>query len=113
MFTSIPTLNKKLVLFLLLFLSLLFSLLLFSSANAQTPGVSATADPISTPICAQLELGDADCSGEITLLDFEVWRTEYNHERLTFEADFDGDRIVGNTDYNIWAVNFTSAINND
>lgn len=103
---------KKRGLKLLLTLFMLLSLLLiFKSVSAQTPSLST--DSLSNSTCSKLDLGDADCSGKITLLDFEIWRTEYNHERLTFEADFDGDRIVGKKDYNIWAKNFTAENNNE
>jgi hypothetical protein len=47
--------------------------------------------------------GDADCDGNITQCDYEIWRREYSLTAAnTVYADFDANSKVTITDYEIW-----------
>jgi len=58
-----------------------------------------------TPSCSLKSKGDADCSGVVNLLDFEVWRREFLNQ-TGLNSDFDGNGTVSILDFEIWRRGF-------
>jgi hypothetical protein len=56
--------------------------------------------------CISKATGDADCNGKIDLMDFEVFRQEYNSYRngqtVAYSADFNGDKKIDLLDFEIF-----------
>jgi len=56
---------------------------------------------ISLP-CEMHSTGDADCDGNITVADYEIWRKEYTGLSSATTADFSINGSVNLDDYEIW-----------
>ena len=73
--------------------------------STPTP-TSINPSPTETPTpgdeCPRKSEGDANCDGQITLLDFDRWRQEYLGELNTTTADFNASSDVTLIDYEIW-----------
>lgn len=63
---------------------------------------------VNSTICAKNQ-GDADCDGNFTVTDFEVWRKEFTGELTTTRADFNSDGNVDLVDFEIWRSNFLAS----
>ncbi len=58
--------------------------------------------------------GDANCNGVVDLVDYSIWREEFNiakcgtdtATRNNWKADFDCNGLVNMADYNIWRNNY-------
>lgn len=58
--------------------------------------------------------GDANCSGSVDLMDYSIWRDEFNvakcgtdpSTRNNWKADFNCDGLVTMADYEIWKNNY-------
>lgn len=51
--------------------------------------------------CLKKNVGDADCDGRITLVDFGIWKTEYLSNTKN-KADFNESSKVDLVDFGIW-----------
>jgi hypothetical protein len=57
------------------------------------------------PACFYKSQGDANCDDLINLFDFEIWREEFNNEKVSRDADFNKDNYVNERDFDIWKNN--------
>ncbi len=73
-----------------------------------TAAVTIPSDSCASPYKIK---GDANCDGRIDILDFNIWRDEFNHAIYTTRANFSGDEkdrqergdiIIDILDFNIW-----------
>lgn len=72
-----------------------------------SPPVSLTVTPTSSPgTCTTKPQGDADCNSIIDLVDYEIWRKEYNGLQTTKFADFTNDGLVTLPDFESWRRNY-------
>lgn len=58
--------------------------------------------------CILKSVGDANCDGRVTLLDFEQFRQEFVRSVSTTNADFNNDGKVSLLDFEIWRSNYTA-----
>lgn len=71
------------------------------------PFCAAAAEPTNPPeTCAKKSQGDADCNGMVSLVDYQIWRTEFQNTQNTKRADFNADTKVSLVDYQIWRATF-------
>lgn len=63
---------------------------------------------LSVGTCTLKARGDADCNGEINLLDANRWRDEFHRILSSKTADFNGDGAVTPADYIIWKGSYVS-----
>lgn len=63
--------------------------------------------------CPLKSQGDADCNGQVNLIDFEVWRKEATGSLTTKNANFNFalDSVVNIVDFEIWRRGFFSVGN--
>lgn len=79
------------------------------SPSASPTVTSIITDVLSptTPACEKHSEGDVDCSGTITITDFELWRAEYLSQPVTgARSDFNGDGKVTLNDFEILRTHF-------
>lgn len=70
-----------------------------------TPSIIPTKPPSfckATNNCQTKSIGDANCDGVVTVVDFEIFRSEISGEKTSCEANFDGVNGVDMNDYRIW-----------
>lgn len=73
-----------------------------------TPLPTVTSQQAITPtVCPGKSNGDADCDGVTSLVDYEIWRREFQEAVATFLADFDGSRSVTMSDFELWRRQYT------
>lgn len=77
-----------------------------SNATLGSPATATLTIIDSYPACPRKAEGDADCDGQITLADYEIWRKENFGELTTKTADFNGDGVVDMVDFNIWQAHY-------
>ena len=81
-----------------------------TSGIGVTPAVTvipSTTTPAPTSnACLKKVSGDCNCSDNIDIIDFELWRKEYAKESATFVCDFNMDKAINLTDFNIWRVGY-------
>lgn len=65
-----------------------------------------TPPPTPTPKCATHGTGDADCNQTVNLVDFEIWRKEYDGTLKTLDADFNNDKKTNVVDFEIWRQSY-------
>jgi mannan endo-1,4-beta-mannosidase len=58
--------------------------------------------------CSTKSSGDADCSGAVNLIDFELWRREFSKIVTSTQADFNNDTKVDLIDFEIWRRSFVA-----
>lgn len=76
-----------------------------ASKTPPTPSFSPTKSPTfckATNNCPTKSIGDANCDGVVTVVDFEIFRSEISGEKSSCEANFDGVNGVDMNDYRIW-----------
>ncbi|MBI1862839.1 cellulase family glycosylhydrolase [Candidatus Microgenomates bacterium] len=76
-------------------------------AGTLTPPIPSNTQPPQSN-CPFKSNGDADCSGTVSLVDYQIWRTEYTRVATTSKADFNNDGGVSLADYGIWRRYFIS-----
>jgi hypothetical protein len=67
-----------------------------------TPPGDISTSP-TPPTCLKI-MGDANCDGQIDMIDFEIFRQEYIGETHTLQADFNNDGSVNLVDFEIWRM---------
>lgn len=79
------------------------------AAPTATPSATVTAFPSPTTTvsptvqpCPNKSIGDANCDGSVSLVDFEIWRKEYLGTLISVNADFDTSGVVNLADFQIW-----------
>ncbi len=77
----------------------------FSTALSQAYNGAAGYKDIATGVFGMVA-GDADADGEISVLDFSVWATDFGSNPIYFPSDIDGDGDVSVLDFSKWATNF-------
>lgn len=70
-----------------------------------TPTVTTSVSPTSDS-CTLKYQGDADCSGLINLVDFEIWRKEFMKTLSTLTSDFNAGGSVDIVDFEIWRKSY-------
>lgn len=84
---------------------------LCSQSISPSPTISiivTTTNP-PTPVgtsCSLKQKGDADCSGTIDLVDFEIWRKEFTGTLTTKKADYNSNSSIDLADFEIWRRSF-------
>lgn len=63
-------------------------------------------DPNPTPSV----LADANSDSLVNIVDFAIWRTEFNSQQPTLLADFNQDGIVNLTDFAIWKIEYLKTL---
>lgn len=89
-----------------IFISLLTLFIAFILNNSSRTSQNTKAQTTS---CSLKSNGDANCDGQITLADFEVWRKEYTGVLSTKAADTNSDGIVNLVDFEKWRKAFTQS----
>lgn len=83
----------------------------FAGLGEQSCETTATAT-LTSGNCLKKDEGDADCDGQITLVDASIWRQQYidgemgELVRNNWEADFDGNGKVNLVDRSTWRENY-------
>jgi len=88
------------------------------------PSLAPTKRPTSTPVvptslptikltptvtfvpCSKKSIGDANCDGVVSIMDFGIWKTEFSGNVNQKTADFDGNGRVSIIDFGIWKTGF-------
>ena len=70
-----------------------------------TPTMGTTPSPTGQS-CLKKNSGDADCDGNISLSDFEIFRKEYTGTINTMKSDFDGSNHIDLADFQIWRTGY-------
>lgn len=82
-----------------------------SSAECETykktlipsPNLSPTSTTSPTqPVCSLKSVGDANCDNLVNLVDFEIWRKEYQQITQTHDADYNTSGTSDLVDFEIW-----------
>lgn len=69
-----------------------------------TPEAEQSVTP--QPACPRKNQGDANCDGNITLLDYELFRQAYLEDSSSTDADFNADGEVTLVDAQIWTSHY-------
>lgn len=87
----------------------------FRACNSSNPPQVLCPPETTNPNTTLKNKGDANCSGTITIQDYNLWRDEFiakeaNTTNRTKYADFNGGDVTI-SDYNIWRDNFIATNN--
>ena len=77
----------------------------FTDAITKAYGYSAGYKQLTTNLFGMVS-GDADGDGNISVLDFSKWATDFGKTTIYISSDIDGDGTVSVLDFSRWATNF-------
>jgi hypothetical protein len=73
-----------------------------TATPSAVPNIDQAPESPSPVLCPRHTAGDANCDGEVTLIDMEIWRGEFFGEQNSFKADFNKDGKLSLVDLEIW-----------
>ncbi len=73
-------------------------------------GICAVSSPVRAQSCTLKASGDADCNGDVDIVDFEIWRKEFSRALDTNTADFNGDAVPDLIDFEIWRRSYITSL---